>query len=92
METPEEFANRWLRGKPWREKLFFERLPPLFLVLGLVFAFFDKSRYLSVPFLLTSIALLGWKLAIYAEGILVDLEYIQKTIEEGQDQADNDSY
>lgn len=41
METPEEYANRWTRGKPRREK-FFDFLAVVLVIVGLVGAFFDE--------------------------------------------------
>jgi len=92
METPEEFAKRWLRGKPWEEKFL------QYSALGLVFAglvvaiqqsyVYDEPNQLPVPFLLTGIAFFLWKLVIYAEGILVDLEYLQELVKEGQEKAE----
>ncbi len=83
METPEEFANRWTRGKPWREKLL-ENLAMALVISGSAGAFFDELNQFSVPLLLTGIAIILWKVAIYAEGILVGLEWLTLIVKKGK--------
>ena len=85
METPQEFAAKWLRNGIGRwPRLYF------YFAMGLVLAgtftafweFWDEPRELVVPLLLAGIAFLLLVLVPCVEGILVDLEYSQKIEEE----------
>ncbi len=60
------------------------------VILRLAGAFFDELNQFSVPFLLTGMAIILWKVASYAEGILVDIEYLQLIVKEGQEKADEE--
>jgi hypothetical protein len=87
METPEEFAEKFLhRDKGWWEKCF-ENLGLVFLVSGVglaIWHFYDQPGQLAVPFLLAGIACFLVLLFGYAEGILADLEYLQAIVKERQ--------
>ncbi len=85
METPQEFAAKWLRNGMGRSaRLYF------YFAMGCVVAgtftafweFWDEPRQLVVPLLLAGIALLLLVLVPCVEGILVDLEYLQKLMKE----------
>ncbi len=87
METPEEFAEKFLhREKSWWET-FFVTLGMVFLVSGVGLAiryFYDQPGQLAVPFLLAGIGCFLALLVCYAEGIVADLEYLQAIVKEGQ--------
>jgi len=85
METPQEFAAKWLRnGVGWWPGLFFYFARGL--VIGgtflAIWEFWDEPRQLVVPALLAGIGFLLIVLVPFVEGILVDLEYLQKLIRE----------
>lgn len=84
IETPEEFAEKYTRQKSGTQK-FFESLGAILVAAGAVIAiwqFYDDPAQLPVPFLLAGIGFLLFMLVVYAEGILVDLEYLQRIVKE----------
>ncbi len=87
METPKKFSENWMRReRGWWVK-FYEILGVGFVAAGIVIAigqFYDEPGQLPVPFILTGIACLLVLLVACAEGILVDLEYLQTMLKEGQ--------
>jgi len=85
METPEEFAENWMRyvNRGWVN--FTKSLCVGFVVGGIgiaIWQFYDEPGQLAVPFLLTGIAVLLFHLVGCAEGIVCDLDYLQKIVNE----------
>jgi len=79
METPQEFAERWLRNGMGGWNKLFLYLAIACVTVGTVIAiseFWDEPRQLVVPLLLAGIAWLLFRLYACVEGILVDLEYM----------------
>ena len=89
MESPQEFAERWLRDSMGGWAKLFLYLATGFVTVGTLMAiweFWDEPRQLVVPLLLAGIAFLLFRLVPCVEGILVDLEYLQKLIKEQKEE------
>lgn len=79
METPQEFAERWLRNGMGGWNKLFLYIAIACVTVGTVIAFYefwDEPRQLVVPLLLAGLAFLLFRFLPCVEGILVDLEYM----------------
>jgi len=90
METPQEFAERWSQSGLGAWDAIFMWLSWLCVGAGtvlVVLEIWDQPGQRSVPILLAGIAWVLVRLVAFAEGILVDVEYLQGMIREKDNQC-----
>jgi len=89
MQTPKELVVEYFR-KIWWEK-FIGNLAVGFVMAGVVVAiwqFYDEPGQLAVPFILAGISCFLYRLYLYADYILVDLNNLQNIVKEGQERGE----
>jgi len=89
MQTPEKLVVEYFRMIWWEKTI--GNLAVGFVMAGVVIAiwqFYDEPGLLAVPFILTGIACFLYRLYIYADCILVDLNILQNIVKEGQERGE----